>query len=91
MFPILVQDMETRQALLARLKERGILAVFHYVPLHSSPMGQTLGYREGMLPVTEEYSGRLLRLPFFYGITADEQAEVAREISAFFGVAPDAT
>jgi len=89
MFQILVSDLETRQALIAYLKEQGILAVFHYVPLHTSPMGERFGYRKGMLPVTEEYSERLVRLPFFHGITADELAEVTQAVFGFFGVSMD--
>jgi dTDP-4-amino-4,6-dideoxygalactose transaminase len=67
------------------LRRRGILAVFHYVPLHSSPMGQKFGYREGQLPVTEELSRRLLRLPFYYGLTEEEQGRVIAAIREFFG------
>ena len=58
---------------MAHLKQQGIHAVFHYVPLHTSPMGRTFGYREGDLPVTEDLSGRLLRLPLYYDITEEEQ------------------
>lgn len=76
MFYILLRDRRTRDALLDFLKERGIHAVFHYVPLHSSPMGAKFGYQAGDLPVTEELSGRLIRLPFFYEITDEEQTRV---------------
>ena len=48
---------------MSSLRQDGILAVFHYVPLHTSPMGMTMGYRPGDLPVTEDVSSRLLRLP----------------------------
>jgi len=85
MFYILTKDGETRNRLLDHLRERGIGAVFHYVPLHSSPMGRKLGGGELALPVTESVSARLLRLPFYYTITQDEQAEVVREISDFLG------
>ena len=63
--------------------QSAIHAVFHYVPLHSSPMGRTFGYQEGDLPVTEEISGRLLRLPFFPEITESEQCRVVEAISGF--------
>ena len=63
---------------------RGIHAVFHYVPLHSSPMGRKFGYCERDLPVTEEISGRLLRLPFYYEISNDEQVRVVEEIGRFY-------
>ena len=62
MFYVLVPDLEMRDGLIAHLKEQGIMAVFHYVPLHTSPVGQRFGYRVGDLPVTEELSARLVRL-----------------------------
>jgi dTDP-4-amino-4,6-dideoxygalactose transaminase len=46
-------------------------------------MGQKFGYREGQLPVTEDLSGRLLRLPFYYDLTDDEQARVVDEVRGF--------
>ena len=70
-FFILLPDQESRDGLLASLAARGIRSTFHYVPLHSSPMGQKLGCRE-TLPVTDAASARLLRLPMFYEIK-DEQ------------------
>lgn len=83
MFYILLPDRETRDGLMAHLKQQGIGAVFHYVPLHSSPMGQTFGYKEGDLPVTEDLSGRLLRLPLYYEITEEEQDLVIGQVSRF--------
>ena len=47
-------------------------------------MGQTFGYREGDLPVTENLSGRLLRLPFYYEITEEEQLRVVQSVRRFF-------
>jgi dTDP-4-amino-4,6-dideoxygalactose transaminase len=83
MFYILLPDQQSRDALMQHLQQQGILAVFHYVPLHSSPMGRTFGYAEGDLPVTEELSGRLLRLPLYYDITEADQARVVAEIEQF--------
>jgi dTDP-4-amino-4,6-dideoxygalactose transaminase len=83
MFFILLPDGATRDALLAHLAERGINAVFHYIPLHNSPMGCRFGFKDGDLPVTEELSARLLRLPFYYEITEEEQADVINSISGF--------
>jgi dTDP-4-amino-4,6-dideoxygalactose transaminase len=83
LFYVLLADRQSRDALMEHLKERGILAVFHYVPLHTSPMGRKFGYSEGDLPVTEELSGRLLRLPMYYEITEQEQLRVVSEIEAF--------
>jgi dTDP-4-amino-4,6-dideoxygalactose transaminase len=82
-FYILLPDAATRDGLMHHLKQTGILAVFHYIPLHSAPMGLKLGYREGQLPVTEDCSARLLRLPLYHEITEAEQAEVVREVTAY--------
>lgn len=83
LFYVLLPDRRTRDALMAHLNQNGVQAVFHYIPLHSSPMGRTYGYREGDLPVTEELSGRLLRLPLFYDITSEEQDRVVAAIRGF--------
>jgi dTDP-4-amino-4,6-dideoxygalactose transaminase len=83
LFYVLLPDRPTRDGLMTHLRQRGILAVFHYIPLHSSPMGQKLGYAEGQLPVTEDVSGRLLRLPLFFGLTEEEQGRVVAEVKAF--------
>ena len=86
MFYIILNDENTRNALMDYLKSKGILAVFHYLPLHLSPVGLSMGYKEGQLPVTESMSGRLLRLPFYYDLKKDEQAEVVKCIKKFFGL-----
>jgi dTDP-4-amino-4,6-dideoxygalactose transaminase len=83
MFYLLLPDLESRTNLIAHLKQQGILAVFHYVPLHSAPVGQQYGYREGDLPVTEDLSNRLVRLPFYYDLTEQDQMEVIGEITKF--------
>jgi dTDP-4-amino-4,6-dideoxygalactose transaminase len=85
LFYLLTRDPATRDGLLAHLSSRGIGAVFHYVPLHSSPMGRKLGCDTRELPVTDSASACLIRLPFYYTITEDEQAEVVREIAGYFG------
>jgi dTDP-4-amino-4,6-dideoxygalactose transaminase len=84
MFYVLAENRARRDELLEFLVERGVQAVFHYVPLHSSPMGMTLGYRDGQLAMTEQLSGRLLRLPMYHDITAEEQRRVAELIKQFF-------
>jgi dTDP-4-amino-4,6-dideoxygalactose transaminase len=83
LFYVLLPDGATRDGLLAHLRDNGILAVFHYVPLHSSPVGQAFGYREGDLPVTESVGRRLARLPLFYDITPEEQGRVVAEITGY--------
>lgn len=82
LFYILLPSVEIRNRLMAQLKQAGILAVFHFVPLHSSPMGSRLGYRPEDLPVTEEVSSRLLRLPLYYDITEAEQLEVVSRLQS---------
>jgi len=84
LFYIVLEDEKTRNGLIDYLKERGILAVFHYLSLHLSPIGRKMGYKEGMLPITESICGRLLRLPFYYEITQQEQKEVVSTITDFF-------
>jgi dTDP-4-amino-4,6-dideoxygalactose transaminase len=66
------------------LKARGIMAVFHYLPLHLSAIGRTMEYKEGDLPVTEAVSGQLLRLPFYFELRHEDQAEVIQGIKDFF-------
>jgi dTDP-4-amino-4,6-dideoxygalactose transaminase len=83
MFYILLQDEKTREGLASFLRERGIQAVSHYVPLHLSPMGRQWGYVDGSLPVTEDLSARLLRLPLYYTLTSAEQDEVCRGIGEY--------
>lgn len=83
MFHLLLPSLEARTALIAQLREKGILAVFHYLPLHLSPLGRSLGGREGQCPVTEDVSDRLLRLPFFTAMTDVEQDEVIEAVLAF--------
>ncbi len=85
LFYILLPTAEQRDALLAHLKSQGIYAVFHYVPLHTSPMGLKFGYKEGELPVTEDLWARLIRLPMFYDLTGEMQQTIVSKIQAFLG------
>jgi len=81
MFYILLSDREIRNAVIAHLKQHGIMAVFHFVPLHCSPMGQKLGRQFGDLSTTEELSGRLLRLPFYFEMTEGEQVYIVKYLT----------
>jgi dTDP-4-amino-4,6-dideoxygalactose transaminase len=83
MFYLLMPDETSRDGLLAHLRTRGILAVFHYLPLHASPMGRRLGGRVGDCPIAEDVSRRLLRLPFYTNMTADEQQCVVEAVTQF--------
>ena len=83
MFYLILPSPESRQALIDHLKARGILSVFHYVPLHSSTMGIKFGPRD--CPVSEDISERLLRLPFYNDLTESDQAQIVGSIGNFFG------
>jgi dTDP-4-amino-4,6-dideoxygalactose transaminase len=82
---LLVADRPTRDQLIQHLADREILAVFHYVPLHNSPMGKKLGCDAKPLPVTESVSDRLIRLPMFYDLDEASQQLVIDEVMRFFG------
>lgn len=86
LFYIILNDEKTRNDLMDYLKSKGILAVFHYIPLHLSPVGRSMGYKEGQFPVTESKSSCLLRLPFYYELTKKEQDEVIKLVKNFFGI-----
>ncbi|KAF5083720.1 dTDP-4-amino-4,6-dideoxygalactose transaminase [anaerobic digester metagenome] len=72
LFYILFRDEEIRDHKMNQFKEKGIHAVFHYIPLHSSIMGLRMGYNRGDFPITEDMSCRLLRLPIYAGMNEKE-------------------
>lgn len=76
MFYLLMPTLESRTRLIAHLKARQILAVFHYLPLHLSEMGRRLGGQDGDCPITESVSDRLVRLPFYTGLSEGDQDRV---------------
>lgn len=84
MYYILLRSLEERTALIAYLKERGISAVFHYVPLHSAAAGLKFGRFAGEDRYTTALSERLLRLPMYYELTEPDCARVIETIHAFF-------
>jgi dTDP-4-amino-4,6-dideoxygalactose transaminase len=83
MYYILLPSEQFRQSLITHLKSRGIMAVFHYLPLHLSKMGRKLGGKAGDCPVTENIADRLLRLPFYSDLNEVEQARVVAAIRDF--------
>jgi len=83
MFYLLLPTLEDRQAFIEHLGQRGILAVFHYVPLHLAPMGQKFGGRRGDCPVVETLSDRLVRLPFYFDLSESEQQRVIDAVRSF--------
>lgn len=82
MYYVLLDSALDRQAVLDELKRNGIGAVFHYVPLHSSPAGQRYGRTHGRLEVTDSLSERLVRLPLWMGITPHQQEKVVQVLTA---------
>ena len=84
MFYIKLRDEDERSRMIAHLKERGIMSVFHYIPLHSSKAGQKYGRFHGEDRHTTRESLRLLRLPLYYGLTENDCARVLQAIEDFF-------
>ena len=84
MFYIKTKDLRQRTKLTAFLKEAGISAVFHYIPLHSSPAGRRFGRFNGEDKYTTKESERLLRLPMYYGLSEEEIDIVTARIQKFY-------
>jgi dTDP-4-amino-4,6-dideoxygalactose transaminase len=78
MYYVLLSPGVSRQKVLEGLKRHGIGAVFHYVPLHSSPAGKRYGRVHGDLSVTVRQSERLVRLPLWMGLTEEQQDRVVQ-------------
>ena len=76
MYYLMLPDLDRRTALIGRLKDEGVYAVFHYVPLHSSPAGRRYGRVSGEMKNTDTVSERLLRLPMWIGLTEAEQNKI---------------
>jgi dTDP-4-amino-4,6-dideoxygalactose transaminase len=83
LFYLLLPSLEARQALIAHLRARGILSVFHYLPLHLSEFGRRLGAQPGDCPVTEWVSDCLLRLPLYNDLTEEDQEAIIDAVRAF--------
>jgi len=83
MFSLLLPTLEDRESLIAPLRARNIVAVFHYVPLHLSEMGRRFGGRPGLCPATEAISDRLLRLPFFVDLTGEQLERIVESVRQF--------
>ena len=84
MFYIKCRGLDERTRLIAYLKEREILSVFHYIPLHSAPAGKIYGRFAGQDVHTTAESDRLLRLPMYYGLTERDQHHVISSIQTYF-------
>lgn len=84
MFYIKCKDIQERTELTAFLKSRDIMAVFHYIPLHSAVAGLKFGRFQGEDRYTTRESERLLRLPLFYGLSEEDCAAVIDVVHAFY-------
>lgn len=86
MFYIKTANLDERTRLIQFLKEQGIISVFHYVPLHSSPAGKKYGVFSGNDTYTTSESERLLRLPLYYGLELESVHYITSKIYEFYGV-----
>ena len=84
MYYLKLRDLEDRTAFIQYLKDKGIVAVFHYIPLHSAPAGLKFGRFHGEDVYTTRESDRLVRLPLYYGLTAEDQQHVIDTALAYF-------
>lgn len=81
MYYVLISPEIDRQSVLEELKKNGVYSVFHYVPLHSAPAGKKYGRTSGDLTITDQQSERLIRLPLWVGLSAEQQARVVQILS----------
>jgi dTDP-4-amino-4,6-dideoxygalactose transaminase len=84
MFYVILPTVDDRNRLIPFLRARNIQAVFHYIPLHTSPMGRKMGHSDGDLPVTEDLAPRLLRLPCYFELEKSDQDRVVTAIEEYF-------
>jgi len=90
-FYILLNSNEQRNTVMDFVKSKGVAATFHYIPLHSAPRGQRLGYKEQDLPITEDLAGRLLRLPIHSGMRKAEYSyvvSVLKQAAQIYNIQP---
>jgi dTDP-4-amino-4,6-dideoxygalactose transaminase len=85
MFYVMLPDADARDRVLAGMRDRGVHATFHFVPLHSSPGGRRFAARDVPCPVSDRVSARLLRLPFYTDLTEAEADEVVGAFLAALG------
>ncbi len=85
MYYIKAKDLKERTELIQFLKDQGVNAVFHYIPLHSAPAGEKFGSFHGEDKYTTKESERLLRLPMYYGLTEEDVKTVVSAVRKFYG------
>lgn len=86
MFYLKCKDIEERTRLIAHLKKNDVLAVFHYIPLHSAPAGLKFGRFDGEDEFTTKESERLMRLPMYYGLGTEETKHIIDTVKEFFAI-----
>lgn len=84
MFYLKLKNLEQRTAFIDQLKANDIMAVFHYIPLHSAPAGVKCGEFCGEDKFTTAESERLVRLPMYYGMSEEEREKVIVKVAEFF-------
>lgn len=84
MFYIKLKDLEARTQLIDNFKKNGIMAVFHYIPLHNAPAGKLFGRFHGIDRFTTRESERLLRLPMYYNLSPDDRDLIVQGLMEFF-------
>jgi dTDP-4-amino-4,6-dideoxygalactose transaminase len=82
-FYLRLQDIDVRDRFIAHLRDRDILAVFHYQPLHMSEMGAKAGRQSGNCRVSENAGNTLVRLPLYASLSDDEQSQVIDAVLSF--------
>ena len=86
MFYVKTKDLSERSALISYLKENGVMAVFHYIPLHNAPAGKKYGRFYGEDCYTTQESERIMRLPMYYNLTEEDIYTVVKHVKAFYRV-----
>ena len=84
MFYIITKNLEERTAFIAHMRKNDILAVFHYIPLHSAPAGQKFGRFNGKDEITTPYSERLVRLPLYFGLVENDLQKIINCVLEFY-------
>ena len=78
------KDIEERTRFIEYMKEKGVLCVFHYIPLHSAPAGQKFGRFHGEDRYTTAESERLVRLPMYYHLTLEQVDDICEKVKEFY-------
>ena len=84
MFYLKCRDIEQRTAFLTHMSKNSVLAVFHYIPLHSAPAGKQFGRLHGADRYTTQESERLARLPIWFDMKSETQQAVIQAVREFF-------